>query len=185
MGSAASTITSLERLTAEDIGNYVAGLGEAYVDYKKIVVDNGVSGELLLTMKTEDDIKTNLTELGIVKNFHQKALITHLLKLINNSKSIEANVNSTSQAAINFKELTIDLGDKVTISPRALMSRLFEIQGIKLDPTDLDPAIQKIKNVVGCGFGDGINRFDVFINYRVAADADIAEKVYLYLKTQG
>ena len=66
------------------------------------------------------------------------------------------------------------------------MSDLFGIQGIPLDPSDLDPAIAKIAQAVGySGVCDGKTKYDVFVNYRVAADADLAEKVYLYLKTMG
>ena len=67
------------------------------------------------------------------------------------------------------------------------MEELFAIQGISLDPSELDPAIDKIAATVGSSGGacDGITSYDLFINYRVAADADLAEKLYLYLKTKG
>eukprot|EP01033_Poteriospumella_lacustris_P014737 gene14737-10542_t len=65
------------------------------------------------------------------------------------------------------------------------MSKLFEIQGIAVDPTDLDPAVEKIANAVGTGFGDGFHKYDCFINYRVASDSDLAEKLFLYLKTKN
>ena len=67
------------------------------------------------------------------------------------------------------------------------MTDMFAIHGIALDPSDLEHAIEKIIKVVGSSGGvcDGERTFDVFVNYRVAADADVAEKLYLYLKTKG
>ncbi len=63
------------------------------------------------------------------------------------------------------------------------MSYIHIILYLRLDPADIETTVQKIKGVVGTGYGDGETRYDCFINYRVASDADIAEKLYLYLKT--
>ena len=93
-------------------------------------------------------------------------------------KEIVENTNTTP-----FKEHDVSVGEKVTVNPREIMTKLFEIQGIPLDPADIESTVQKIKSVVGTGYGDGITKYDCFINYRVAADADIAEKLFLYLKT--
>jgi hypothetical protein len=65
------------------------------------------------------------------------------------------------------------------------MTQLFEIPGIAVDPLDIDIAIEKLVKTIGTGFGDGKTKFDCFINYRISADADLAEKLYLYLLSRG
>lgn len=191
MGAAAS-IVDLERVTAEDIGQYVKGLGAAYAEYEKVLVENGVSGSFLASLSTEKDIKSSLNDIGITKAIHQNILCSHFMKLLKNSTSMASSASAPvimtathTQDNSNWKPPDVKVNDCITRTPRNIMSTLFEIQGIKLDPTEMDPAIAKIKAVVGSGFGDGKTRYDVFINYRVAADADVAEKVYLYLKAEG
>jgi hypothetical protein len=195
MGSAASISKSIKDFSPSDIADYIATLGEAYVQYKDIIISNGVSGDVLAEMTTEDEIKSCLQDLQITNAFHQKKLISYLLKLLKapsetatikelnptgSVNTINSNLNN-----IQWSEPQIEISDCITQTPRVIMSKLFEIQGIKVDPSDLDPAISKIKSVVGQGFGDGINRYDCFINYRVASDADLAEKLYLFLKSSG
>jgi TIR domain len=190
MGSAAS-IVDLEKVTSEDIGKYVKGLGAAYADYEKVIVENGLSGTYLASLKDEKTIKSTLEDIGITKAIHQNILCTHFMKILKNSNNMVTSASAPeimmvtdTQNNANWKPPEVKVNDCITRTPRSIMSSLFEIQGIKLDPTDMDPAIAKIKAVVGSGFGDGVTRYDVFINYRVAADADVAEKLYLYLKAE-
>lgn len=192
MGAAASTI-DLATLTAVQVGEIVAGIGEQYKPYADTFVSNGVSGDILVSMTNEDDINSLLADLQITKPLHQRVLRTNLEKFMHSTEhSSEVHSHAPHATIANSQESSkpwnIDnfkLNEVVTTSPRTIMSRLFEIQGIKLDPSDLEPAIAKIVKVVGKGYGNGIDKFDCFINYRVAADADIAEMVYLYLKTEG
>jgi hypothetical protein len=67
------------------------------------------------------------------------------------------------------------------------MAELLKIQGMSLDPSEIDVAVQKICMIVGDSRGvcDGVETHDVFINYRVGSDADLAEKLYYALKSVG
>lgn len=195
MGAAGSTI-KLEHLSANDIGRLVAGLGEKYISYEVLIVENGISGEVLTSLNG-GEMKEILVSIGVSNVAHQTILITHFKRLKGEASGAGGGGggvgnNSGGEAAVNpggcvFHALPsgFSVGEQVTKSPRAIMSKLFEIQGIAVDPSDLDPAIEKIAKAVGGGFGDGVNKYDCFINYRVAADADLAEKLYLYLKTKG
>lgn len=77
------------------------------------------------------------------------------------------------------------LGDKVTRDPRSIMEELFALQGIFYDRAGPEEALEKICNFVGVGGCDGVNSFDVFISYRVAADKDAAQLVYQHLHERG
>ena len=74
----------------------------------------------------------------------------------------------------------------VTKSPREILKDIFEIQGIDCDPSDVDPAwwnvAQRVRSSGGVCDGKDTG-FDVFISYRVATEADLAEKLYYYLKS--
>jgi hypothetical protein len=66
------------------------------------------------------------------------------------------------------------------------MTNIFKIQGIPLDPTTIDPAVARISKVIGhCETCDGEEKYDCFINYRVASEANTALTLYLELKTKG
>lgn len=69
------------------------------------------------------------------------------------------------------------------MTPREIMSKMFQIQGIKLDTQDIEYTASKILKAIGSGFGDGINTYDCFISYRVAADSDTAEKLWVIFKS--
>lgn len=192
MGSAASVV-ELEKLSTSDIAELVGSLGEAFVPYKALIQSNAITGDLVNSM-SEVEMKQMLSEIGITGFTHQKVIINHLQKL---KKGDTGGVSEGSEGGSRTKDMDDQLhrhkaglsdvvvGNCVTMTPRAIMSTLFEIQGIRVDPTDLDPAINKLIKVVGKGFGDGVTTFDCFINYRVASDSDLAEKVYFYLKSEG
>jgi hypothetical protein len=189
MGAAASTIT-LESLSAEDIGKMVVSIGAAYQPYETLIVQNGISGEVLSTLDSTA-IKGLLTDAGITNAVHQTVLCSNFKKL----KPAETAVATQPAAAsakndpscCQFHQLPDDfkVGELVTKTPRSIMCKFFEIQGICVDPTDLDPAVEKIAKAVGSGFGDGNSKYDCFINYRVATDADLAEKLFLYLRNKN
>eukprot|EP01038_Epipyxis_sp_PR26KG_P008916 gene8916-12024_t len=189
MGASGSVIT-LAQLTPEQVGELVANLGAVYVEYKNILISNAISGEVIASL-SETEFAGLLNDLAIKNVVHQKVLISHFKKLKGSGQDQSSGTNKSSNQAdddcCKFFALPSDfeVGEVVTKTPRSIMSTLFEIQGIAVDPTDLDPAVEKIAKAVGPGFGDGINKFDCFINYRVASDADLAEKLYLYLKTKN
>lgn len=188
MGAGASTIT-LSNLTAEEVGKLVGGLGGKYKSYEPIIVENGLSGEVLASL-SDDQIKGMLTDCGITNGVHQTVLLTHFNKLkggVTAGASSAAKPAAASGDGCQYHALpsNFEVGAQVTKHPRSIMCDLFQIQGIAVDPTDLDPAVDKIVKAVGGGFGDGKTKYDCFINYRVASDSDLAEKLYLYLATKG
>ena len=60
-------------LTAEDIGNYVASIGDAYVHYKTLIIKNAIDSELLKCL-TEEEFYQILQEIGITLLSHRKVL---------------------------------------------------------------------------------------------------------------
>ena len=194
-------VSDLDSLSAEDIGTLVSSIGPAYVEYKTIMINEGISGKLLAEL-SDEEVTSTLADLGITKALHVKNIGVELKSLKKksenggdsphkgNNSSSSANVVSNVAGILEKVAAVVhglDLPTRVSVTPRKLMSDLFAIQGIALDPSDLDPAIDKIIATVGSSGGvcDGDKSFDVFVNYRVAADADVAEKLYLYLKTKG
>ncbi len=79
MGAGASAI-SVRHLSASDVGKLVAGLGNNYAEYERSIVDNAISGEILVSFN-EKDIDEMLEMIG-VKKLHQKILSTYLKNLI-------------------------------------------------------------------------------------------------------
>ena len=187
---AAGSVVSTESLTPEQIGEFVENLGVAYKPYKALIVDNGVSG-LVLKETKPSELADLLKDIGIAKPLHVRVLIANLQEICKGSETpgasnpASAPAPAAAVATVPFMEHNVKVNDAITMTPRTIMNKLFEIQGIPLDPSDFDSTVQKIKAVVGSGYGDGINSYDCFINYRVASDADNAEKLYLYLKTAG
>ena len=198
MGAAASVPSEpLESWSPEKVASLVSSMGTAYEEYGAIFISECISGVLLSTLSQAEVVET-LSDLGITKGLHVKNICAHFNALKNaagGGNHGQVNVNSggivSNVAGILEKVAAVvhglDLPTRVSVTPRKLMSDLFAIQGIALDPSDLDPAIDKIIATVGSSGGvcDGDKSFDVFVNYRVAADADVAEKLYLYLKTKG
>ena len=74
---------------------------------------------------------------------------------------------------------------RTPLSAVQLSASLIEKYAVGFENPNISKHVAKIKNAVGNGFGDGIESYDCFINYRVASDADVAEKLWLYLKTEG
>ena len=204
MGAAASVpIEPLESWSTEKVASLVNSMGTAYEGYGAIFISECINGVFLAKL-SDAELKETLADLGITKGIHVKNICAQFESLKNaavvgggnhgnNSNSNSSSVTTvvSNVAGILEKVATVvhglDLPTRVSVTPRKLMSDLFAIQGIALDPSDLDPAIDKIVATAGSSGGvcDGDKSFDLFINYRVAADADVAEKLYLYLKTKG
>jgi actin len=188
MGAAASV--SVTSLSSQEVGQAVATLGEAYEPYEQLFVQNGIDGSTLTALQV-GDLPTLLNDLGIQNTIHKKVLATQLQKILGSKTSSgSSDTGSLWSVPTDFR-----MGDHVTQSPRELMSKLFQIQGIALDPKDKYPAIMKIQKFLQSqGFLNenrpktnekGEEIYDCFINYRVAAEADTAEMVYLDLKSEG
>eukprot|EP01040_Poterioochromonas_malhamensis_P020570 gene20570-24589_t len=186
MGGASSVATPVDQWTAEQLGEYIAALGAAYHPYRERIIHNGISGDIIL-MISEQELGDILVTLEITNFIHKKVLTGHLNRLRGVALHSPRRPSILDGSGCVFHPIpdSFHVGDRVTKTPRFIMSKLFEIQGIAVDPTDLDPAVEKIANAVGTGFGDGFHKYDCFINYRVASDSDLAEKLFLYLKTKN
>ncbi|KAJ3405990.1 hypothetical protein HDV05_006238 [Chytridiales sp. JEL 0842] len=76
----------------------------------------------------------------------------------------------------------------ISQSPRDILSQIFQIQGVALDPDDMEYGVDKIVSVSKTRpktARSSAKEYDYFISYRVDADKQTAEKLYLYLKAQG
>ena len=78
-----------------------------------------------------------------------------------------------------------DIPKTISSTPQKILSDIFKIQGIPLDPNDIDPAMTKIINAIGNMEADGIKTFHVFISYRVSAEKFLANQIFLHLKAEG
>ena len=81
----------------------------------------------------------------------------------------------------------LDLPTRVSMTPRKLMTALCANQGINLDPSEIEHAVNQIVETVGSSGGvcDGKDSYDVFINYRVSTDNEVATRLFLELKCRG
>ena len=178
MGGGASIVS----LSAEDLGAEVGKLGKAYESVKQEIVDSGTTGDILFSAVHDDEsqFKSFVADFGVSKPTQQRVLFSKYSQALLNDGE-----RSTGTAAITF-----DIKETVQRSPRDILSELFQIQGIPLDPDNVAASIDKIAAAVRSSVGDqtgcdGESSFDCFISYRVAADKDIAEKIYDKLLNKG
>ena len=180
MGAAAS----INALSPEELGQGVASLGKAYEAYNQSVVDEGISGEVLFKSVHEDEnlFRAFVTDtLGVNKPHHQTAMYSRYVKFL---------VDGESSKDAGPKMPIFDVRDVVERSPKDILNELFQIQGIPLDPDNVAAAVDKIAAALVASVGedtgcDGKSLFHGFISYRVAADKDIAEKIYDKLLIKG
>ena len=80
MGAGGSGSSSLPTLTVEQVGDLVAGCGDAYVAYRSLFIHAGIDGQFLLQLD-EQNIHQQLTVLlGIRDEVHIKTLSYRLLQ---------------------------------------------------------------------------------------------------------
>lgn len=176
----ASNTTPLDNISPEEIANYVSKLGIAYEGYCEMITSNAVCGATLACcMESPEVIKSLFDHIG-VSSLHQIVLTSHI-KILTKRLSLTPDPKNDRKTIYN----EIDVGDRITMSPRMIMSKIFEIHGISVDPSNIDSSIRILKESIGCTLGVGTTKYDCFISYRVESDADIAEKIYLYLKSEG
>ncbi|KAF0698287.1 Aste57867_11080 [Aphanomyces stellatus] len=187
MGSAASLAT----LSATDVATQVSLLGSAYTVYTNSFISNGIDGAILAQL-SDAELQSLLVDIGVTSAVHRKLLGLHLAKLKGPRPHIEDIVPGPSVAPIvsahittHMRPPTTSLSDRVTHSPSVLLGRLFSFQGVHLiDPDDMESVVQKICLATGPSRCDGDVTYDCFLNYRVASEKDVAEKLYLYLRTR-
>ena len=77
MGGGAS-LPSLPTLTVEQVGDLVAGCGDAYLPYRSSFIHAGIDGQFLLQLD-EQNIHQQLMDLGLSDEVHIKTLSRRLL----------------------------------------------------------------------------------------------------------
>jgi len=176
--------TTLEpALSAEDLGAEVGKLGKAYESVKQDIVDSGISGDILFDCVKDDEaeFKSFVSEnLQVNNKLHQTVLYKNYIKLL----------SSDGDEGGKSVPVVVDIRDTVQRPPSIILDELFKIQCIPLDPDNVTGAADKIIAAVHKSVGentgcDGVSSFDCFISYRVAADKDIAEKIYYILSSKG
>lgn len=202
MGTATSTSMKDHDLTPEGLAEMIGTLGCAYEDYKAAIISNGVDGKTLSSLASDESALIEaLSDLGITKKLHQKVIMSKLPLLLsagasNGPTAAPASTGNGHRGSVPppapalslvQKQMTgIKLPEKLTVSPRTLMNRMFLIQGIVLDPADIKPAAAKLVSRLdrqsGC---DGVNTFHCFISYRCGSDSNVAQKLYWMLKAEG
>jgi len=202
MGAGASIESgqSLKEFSAEEIAELISSLGNAYSQYSDAIVDNGVDGATIFDLD-DDKLMEFFGEIGINSAIHQKKILKELTSLKNGNNrnagdsSDEENVKEEENHDADdghyggddddlaSKLNKVIYTDVVTRTPKDIMTSLFKLQGIHLDPSDMKATADKIAEFVGSEGCDGEESFDCFINYRVATDKDTAEKLYYILKS--
>jgi len=95
---------SVESLSPEDLGKGVASLGKAYEAYNQAVVDEGISGDVLVKSVHEDEnlFRAFVAEnLGVQKPLHQTVMYTRYVKLlVAGEGDIEASSDSPLDALV-------------------------------------------------------------------------------------
>ena len=174
---------SIVSLSAEELGAGVGKLGKAYEAVKQEIVESGITGEYLFSVVNEDktQFKSFVADnFNITKPLQQDFLFSKYNTLLLNDGT-EVTQSTTT---------TFDIRDTVQRPPNVILGELFQIQGISLDPDNVVAAVDKIAAAVRLSVGDhtgcdGETSFDCFLSYRVAADKDVAEKVYYMLLSKG
>lgn len=77
--------------------NWVESLGEKYKEYSKVFKDNGIDGEMLKDLETEE-----LSEMGLKSKLHRRKIITASRRLFKSSNG--------SVGASNSEEIKESLG---------------------------------------------------------------------------
>lgn len=181
----------MQSLSAQDIGDFVASLGAAFEPYRTVIIENGFNGEILGDITQESELNEMLDGMNITNVVHRKLLYKKFTSvgLMSPRISLAVPVGAASTPKSGGQTPTSShVSDHLTKSPREILSEMFKIQGVRLDPQDSHEACGKIKNASRRSLSStmhGDYEYDCFISYRVSSDVDIAEKLYLYLKAEG
>ena len=178
MGGGASIVD----LSSTELGEAVSKLGKHYELASKEIIDSGISGTILFQTvhDSEEQFKSFVAEhFNITKPLLQTVLFTSYAGLLQNDGSSGKSISSL-----------YDIKETLQRPPRQILSDLFQIQGIKLDPENVAGAVDDIAAAIHESIGedticDGINSFHCFIGYRVLADKVIAESLYDKLTVRG
>jgi hypothetical protein len=180
---------SVETISSQSIGENVASLGAAYEKYRTAIEENDFNGGVLADIHDDVELEKMLESIGITNILHKKNLTKQFHKWKEGGGG--GGGSTPHHRAADGDELTgsynVAVQDTITLPPKDIMYEMFQIQGIPLDPQDLEPAGQSIYLAVKerCKLSNQHMKYDCFIGYRVASESDVAEKLYLLLKLKG
>lgn len=60
-----NTIQEFESLTSTQIANIIGGVGEAFKEYCPAIIENNITGGLILSLQTDADILEQIKKLGM------------------------------------------------------------------------------------------------------------------------
>ena len=188
MGAAGSVLSGVHNLSAEDIARHVCRLGKKFEVYHDTIVDNGVNGHVVEQFLQNSDGQRQIIQffesLGITNVIHHQAILDHFHTLGDNHNGGIDHDGGESR-------LELESPDVLVHTPQEILGRMFKLQSIHLDPNDIDHAMSKVIKQIGEPQAYAVDKnpqsvpFDCFLSYRVATDKDVAEKCYLYLKSEG
>jgi len=78
---APTTAKRLAEYSVEEVASSVQSLGQAYSAYFASIVDNGLSGKVLMTFRSEQELTEVFSDIGITKAIHLKAICVHIQEL--------------------------------------------------------------------------------------------------------
>jgi hypothetical protein len=187
MGAASSTI-NLNHLSAEDVGKYVASIGPQYLPYQAAIVANGLSGNVLSKIN-EEKLKSVLINCGIANEAHLTVMLLNLQTLKENV-SLSSPTKSPSKKSNTdtiYQPLPESFGivSKLKRTPRFILSKIFKLPSVPVDPSDLEPAIDRIARVVKSGYGNGRTSYDCYLCYRKGCEDRLVERIYTQLAARG
>ena len=176
---------NLSKMTPSDLGAAVAALGKAvfFSEFGIKLEENGIGGDLVDVECTNIETFQAFLDMLVESGFPVPSKIQ--VRVLFTAATKEKNSDAASTPS---GELVIST--ELTIPPRNLLSRLFQIQGIPLDPrANISHTIEDIFNAVIAYTGglelDGDFKFHVFISYRVATNALDAERIRDKLMLKG
>ena len=104
MGAGASTDApsfddiDISKWSKEQVADEVAGLGKAFEEYKEMVIDNDIDGEMLTILTSED-----LEEAGVGKGLHRKQILAKVEKLSSNQAAIKRSKPAATAAVTSAR----------------------------------------------------------------------------------
>jgi len=175
MGAAASVerraVAAMTAMTAADISAYVGSINEGkFACYSDAFLAEGVDGKLLLSL-SKDRVMQILPSLGVSNPLHQAQLAQHLVSMREETAAaaLPATSNPQDAAAASQEQnmqqdkLARCFHETVLIPPCDILEQIFKIQGIALDPSEMEPCVAKIvKMIRACNGGlGGLSSADV------------------------
>ena len=182
MGSAASIELTTD-LSAEQVGDIVSKLGPRYKVYKAAIMKQNINGRFLASFVTnKDQLDIVLDELQITKEIHREQILIQLQKagLIQIDGNNDNDILAKTGSPYKKNNEIFQMKDSLMTSPRDLMTKMFSLQAIKVNLSEMHIISEKIANEV-IKRRNNNKKFDCFISYRVASDSVAALLIYYSL----